>query len=210
MMRKLLGPLKRRDVHHFMDDILIATETWEQHMEALHAVLQRLEEANLSAKPSKCFIGFRQLTYLGHGIGNGKRWPEDANVQKVKDAKPPTTKKELRSYLGLCGFYRAYVPSYATIAFPLTEKTKKREPERVKWNSDCQAAFEELKQKLIQKPIIRMPDHSLPYVLRTDASDKGMGAVLLQDHGEGLQPIAYASKKFSETDSATPQWRKSA
>lgn len=200
MMRKLLNPLRRNDVYNFMDDILIATETWDQHLEALRAVLQRLKEANLAAKPSKCFIGFRELSYLGHNIGHGQRWPDDVNVKKVKDARPPETKKELRSYLGLCNFYRQYLPSYATIAFPLTEKTKKQEPDRIHWTPECQTAFQTLKQKLAEKPVIRMPNHDLPFVLRTDASDKGMGAVLLQDHGEGLQPIAFASKKFSETE----------
>ncbi|KAK7492185.1 hypothetical protein BaRGS_00016659, partial [Batillaria attramentaria] len=122
MMRKLLGPLKRNDVPHFMDDILIATETWEEHLEAVEAVLRRLEEANLAAKPSKCYFGFDQLTYLGHEIGNGKMWPENDKIEKVQQARPPTTKKELRAFLGLSGFYRQYIHGYATIALPLTEQ----------------------------------------------------------------------------------------
>ena len=200
MMRKLLGPLKRNDVHHFMDDVLIATETWDEHMEALTAIFRRLGEANLAAKPSKCYFGYSELPYLGHGIGRGKMWPEDEKIQKIRDAKPPKTKKELRSFLGLTGFYRAYIPGYAEIAVPLTDKTKKHEPERVKWDENCQRAFDGLKQRMVMKPVLCMPDHDLQFILRTDASDRGIGAVLLQDHGKGPQPIAYASKKFSETE----------
>ena len=200
MMRKLLQPLNREDVYHFMDDILIATETWEQHMDALRAVFQRLEQANLAAKPSKCFIGFSKLPYLGHEIGGGNIWPEEEKINKIRDANPPQTKKELRSFLGLTGFYRQYIPDYSTVAAPLTDKTKKDEPEKVKWNETCQEAFNELKRRLCQKPVLCMPDYDLEFILRTDASDCGLGAILMQEQGNGLQPIAYASKKLSETE----------
>jgi len=197
MMRKLLVPLNRKDVHHFMDDILIATTTWQDHLDALRAVLKRLKEANLSAKPSKCFLGFSELAYLGHEIGNGKMWPEEDKVEKIRDAKPPETKKELRAFLGLTGFFRSYVKDYSSIAAPLSDKTKKCEPEKVKWDAGCQKSFDTLKDKLTQRPVLCMPHYDQEFVLRTDASDRGMGAVLLQDQGQGLHPIAYASKKFN-------------
>ena len=196
MMRKLLGPLNRKDVHHFMDDILIASATWEEHIAAIKTVLKRLKEANLAAKPSKCYFRFSHLSYLGHEIGNGKKWPEDEKVEKILKAKAPETKRELRAFLGLTGFYRSYVSSYSEIAAVLTDKTKKQESEKVKWNQDCQTAFDTLKKKLAENPVLTIPDHQLPFVLRTDASDRGMGAVLMQDQGKGLQPIAYASKKL--------------
>jgi hypothetical protein len=201
MMRKLLLPLKRNDVHHFMDDILIATETWGEHLKALDAVVNALKEANLAAKPSKCFVGFDRLPYLGHEIGNGKMWPEDEKISKVKEATPPSTKKELRAFLGLTGFYRQYIKDYSSIATPLTDKTKKHESEKVKWDSDCQRSFDGLKESLCKKPVLCMPDHSLDFTLRTDASDRGLGAVLMQDQGRGLQPIAYASKKLNGAES---------
>lgn len=200
MMRKLLLPLNRKDVHHFMDDILIATETWEQHIEAVRAVLKRLKEANLAAKPSKCYFGYDQLSYLGHGIGNGKKWPEDDKVQKIRSAKPPKTKKELRSILGTTNFYRGYISKYAEIAAPLTDKTKKHEPEHIRWNEECENAFNTLKEKLADKPVVVMPDLEIPFVIRTDASDRGLGAVLLQDQGKGPQPVAYASKKLNDAE----------
>ena len=200
MMRKLLGPLKRDDVHHFMDDILIATETWEEHKEALRAVIRRLEEANLAAKPSKCYIGYDQLPYLGHEIGRGARWPEKEKVEKISNSKPPATKKEMRSFLGLTGFYRSYIPNYAQITAPLSDMTKKEKPEKLKWSEQETNSFRRLKQALCENPVLRMPDYEKQFVLRTDASDRGIGAVLLQEHENKLHPIAYQSRKLQNAE----------
>ena len=200
MMRKMLGPLLGKGVHHFIDDILIATKTWEEHVELLKAVLERMQQANVAAKPSKCYFGCDNLTYLGHEIGNGKRWPEDEKIEKIKFAKPPETKKELRSFLGLTGFYRQYVPNYSELALPLTDKTKKQEPDKIVWTHECQKSFEALKEVLCSKPVVHMPDPKLPFTLRTDASNRGIGAVLLQDFGEGLRPLAYASRKLNSAE----------
>ncbi|KAK7109283.1 hypothetical protein V1264_013350 [Littorina saxatilis] len=201
MMRKLLGPIRRQDVHHFMDDILIATETWEEHLVALRAVLQRLKEANLAAKPSKCYVGFDQLPYLGHEIGNGKRWPESDKVEKIRQAAPPTTKKELRSFLGLTGFYRQYIESYSSIAIPLTDMTKKDHPEKLRWNDSSKDSFEKLKNKICESPILCMPDNTKEFVVRTDASDRGIGAVLMQEKDGRLRPISYQSLKLKGAES---------
>ncbi|KAK7113091.1 uncharacterized protein [Littorina saxatilis] len=201
MMRKLLGPLKRDDVFHFMDDILIATESWEEHMVALKAVLQRLQDASISAKPSKCYVGYSELPYLGHGIGGGKRWPEADKVDKIKSATPPSTKKELRSFLGLCGFYRSYINSYASIAIPLTDMTKKSQPDKLKWDERSRQSFEKLKEAICKTPVLCMPDHEKEFVLRTDASDRGIGAVLMQEQDKTLRPLAYQSKKLNGAES---------
>ena len=195
-MRKLLGPLHRQDVHHFMDDILIATETWEEHMEALRAVLGRLAEANIAAKPSKVYIGYDQLPFLGHEIGAGQRWPETEKIEKIVDAPYPSTKKQLRSFLGLCSFYREYIPSFSTLSAPLTDLTKKNVPEKITWNAEAERSFIEMKTRISQRPVLRMPDHEKDYVLRTDASDRGLGAVLLQEHEGKLHPVAFQSKKL--------------
>ena len=200
MMRKLLLPLRRNDVHHFMDDILIATETWEEHLEALEAVLERIEEANLAAKPSKCFIGFDQLPYLGHGIGNGKRWPEEDKIEKVQKAETPQTKKELRSFLGLTGFYRSYVENYSKISATLSNMTKKDRPEKLKWTEEEKKSFEKLKEAICKGPILRMPDEDKEFVLRTDASNYSIGAVLMQEFEGKLHPIAYQSRKLLDAE----------
>ena len=197
MMRKLLRPCDQNSVSNFMDDLLIATETWEEHLMILTQVLSRLQECNLTAKPSKCHIGYQELSFLGHEVGQGTVKPEEDKIQKISQAQPPRTKKELRAFLGLAGYYRKFVPNFATIALPLTDCTKKGQPEKIIWSEACDRAFTTLKRKLSEKPIICIPDTKKPFVLRTDASDKGLGAVLLQDQGQGLQPIVYASKKLA-------------
>ncbi|KAK7089584.1 uncharacterized protein [Littorina saxatilis] len=200
MMRKLLEPMKSDDVEHFIDDIIVATETWEQHVEAVDAVLKRLEEVGLTAKPSKCYLGYSELDYLGHHVGQGMIMPDEDKIQKIRDANRPVTKKEVRAFLGLVGYYRRFVDNYAEISAPLTDLTKGGQPEKVKWNDECEAAFIKLKEKLISKPVLLLPDPSKPFVLRTDASDIAVGAVLMQDQGQGLQPLAYASKKLSKAE----------
>nr|KAG5688410.1 hypothetical protein BaRGS_001192 [Batillaria attramentaria]KAG5698105.1 hypothetical protein BaRGS_031795 [Batillaria attramentaria] len=197
MMRKLLAPLNRSDIDNFMDDVLIANEAKEEHMDALRALFLRLREVRLSARPSKCFLGFRELEYLGHRVGSGKLWPVDSKVDKIRGAARPTTKKELRAFLGLAGFYRRFVPHFSEIALALTDKTKGGQPNKVKWDENCERAFQTLKARLCSSPVVCLPQSDLPYILRTDASEKGLGAVLLQDQGQGPQPVAYASKKLT-------------
>ncbi|KAL8583208.1 hypothetical protein ACOMHN_053721 [Nucella lapillus] len=200
MMHKLLGPLKRDDIHNFMDDILVATETWETHLEALRAIFQRLCETRLTAKPSKCCLAFKELSFLGHQIGHGKMWPEEDKVEKLKKAEKPKSKKQVRAFLGLVGYYRKLVLNFAEIARPLTDLTKKGKFDKVEWTEECEKSFVELKEKLTSKPIVVLPDKEKQYVLRTDASDSGLGAVLLQETEGDLQPVAYASKKLSAAE----------
>ena len=117
-------------------------------------------------------------------------------MEKILSASRPTTKTQVRSFLGLVGFYRRFVPRFSEIALPLTEATKKSRPKVIEWTTDCARAFEELKQAFCEAPICCLPDLEQRFVLRTDASGTGLGALLLQDQGQGLQPIACASKKL--------------
>lgn len=200
MMRALLGPLERTDVHNFMDDILVASETWRQHLVALRAVFGRLQEANLSARPKKCFLGFKELSFLGHVVRKGEMRPEEDKLSRVRDSLPPKTKKEVRAFLGMVGYYRKFVANFAAIALPLTDLTRKFKPNDVIWTPDCEKAFRALKDRLLSKPVLQLPDLSQPFVLRTDASGRGLGAVLLQERAETLHPVAFASRKLSDTE----------
>ncbi|XP_076451106.1 uncharacterized protein LOC143286993 [Babylonia areolata] len=197
IMRRVLGPLQLDDAHNFMDDLLLATGTWNRHTEVLQQILCRLQEVQLSARPTKCQLGCPEISFLGHHLQGGQLHPEQDKVAKIREAHPPATKKELRAFLGLAGYYRRFVPKFSETALPLTNKTKGSEPNKVLWSDECQKAFDKLKEALINPPVLVLPDPSKTFVLRTDASGLGLGAVLLQDHGEGLQPIAFASKKLS-------------
>jgi len=200
MMRRLIQPLRMEEIDNFIDDILIATQTRERHLECLNALVNRLREAQLSARPSKCFLGFRKVEYLGYIVGNSQITVEPRKVEKIKNIARPTTKKQVRSFLGMVGFYRRFIPRFAEMALALTELTKGTKPQQVKWDDQCERAFAELKERLTSEPVCCLPDFSLPLVVRTDASGVGLGAVLLQDQGFGLQPIIFASKKLNDAE----------
>ena len=200
VMRRILEPLHNPEVHNFMDDVLVASEVWRQHLRSLRQVFQRLQQVNMSARPTKCLLGATQTSFLGHQVGEGKLWPEDDKVQRLVEADRPTNKKQLRSFLGLAGYYRKFVPGYSDIALPLTNRTKKTHPEKVRWDSEAESAFNRLKESLTCRPVLALPVQTEPFTLRTDASGTGLGAVLLQERDQRLHPIAYASKKLSEAE----------
>jgi len=116
-------------------------------------------------------------------------------VHQIVDAPVPKTKKQLRSFMGLAGYYRRFVPSYATVAAPLTDLSRKGSSNQLAWNVAQDLAFKQLKSMLSSKPVLR--DFSKAYILRTDASDVGLGAVLLQEHDDGVFPVMYLSRKLN-------------
>ena len=198
LMRIILSNLP--NVDSFVDDMWIFTETWRDHMTSLRQVLDRLRSAKLTAKPSKCMIGYDSIERLGHNIVGQTVRPQEDKIQAIRDAPRPSTKRQNKSFLGLAGFYRRLIPNFSSIASPLTDLTKKNRPNSIKdWQDHHERAFQTLKNRLTSSPILRLPvfQEGKPFVLRTDASDIGLGAVLLQDfEGEGRLPIAYASKKL--------------
>ena len=197
----LLNGLNNSGVHNFIDDILIGSDHWEDHVKAIEEVLARIDEAGLKVKPTKCYLGYQDVEFLGHHIGDGKMSPGENNLEKIKGALPPTTKKQVRSFLGLLNFYRRYIKGFAAKAKPLTDLTKKEEPDKVRWNEQCDKAFKELKEDLVSKPITKLPNLNEPFVLRTDASEYGIGAVLLQAEDDILKPVSFASRKLNAAES---------
>ncbi|XP_033758666.1 uncharacterized protein LOC117340982 [Pecten maximus] len=194
LMRKLLSGMQHID--NFLDDILIFTKTWEEHVRVLRTLCERLRDANLTARPSKCFVGFHSLECLGHIVGEDKLQPTPEKIAAIQAAARPTTKKQVRSFIGLANYYRKFIPNFATIAVPLTDLTKKGMPNHVQWTDAQENAFVSLKKHLTSTPILRLPDLEKTFTLRTDASDLGIGAILLQDTDDEMHPIAYASRKL--------------
>ena len=137
------------------------------------------------------------MDYLGHTLKHGNLAPDAAKIEQLKDAPQPTTKTEVRSFLGFAGYYRRHVPGFSTIALPLTDLTKKSAPNKVEWTDECEIAFQRLKRALTVESIVRLPDLECDFVLRTDASEAGLGAVLLQEHEGVLHPVAYGSRKLN-------------
>lgn len=198
LMRRVLHGLK--NIEHYIDDILVATDTWEEHLEALEGLFYRLQEAKLTIKPTKCEFGFHAVSFLGHKLGMGRISTKEEILEKIQEANPPKNKKEVQSFLGLTGFYRDFIPHYAEIADPLVELTKKGASNIVKWTKAQQDAFETLKQHMANPPILVAPNLESEFVLRTDASEKALGAVLLQENDNVLHPVFYASKRLLERE----------
>ena len=121
----------------YLDDLVIHNATWPEHLASLRNVLERLRTAGLTAKPSKCHFAMKECTYQGHIVGNGQVRPEIGKLTAVEDFPVPKTKKEVRTFLGLTGYYRKFVPCYASLAAPLTELTRSNAPTIVKWTTSC-------------------------------------------------------------------------
>ena len=194
MMRRAFDGVK--DADKFVDDLLAHTKTWDEHIYTLREIFARLRSARLNVRPTKCFIGFSDLEFVGHQIGNGTLRPSQDKVDEIMKAQRPQTKRQVRAFIGCIGFYRQFIPNFATIAVPLTDLTKKGQPNVVKWGNAQEAAFHTLKKLLSMDPILRVPDFNQPFILQTDASDNGLGAVLTQDFDDIRHPVAFASKKL--------------
>ena len=186
----------------FLDDILIYSKTLEEHEEHVRRVLEKLRKEKLYAKESKCELFKTEVEFLGHIVGrDGVRMMQD-KVQAVAEWPVPTKVGHVRAFLGTAGYYRKFIKDFSAIAAPLHNLTK--ESVRFDWTPACQEAFDHLKAALQQGPVLVLPDPSLPFVVHTDASGFAVGAVLMQDQGKGLQPIAFMSKKMLDAETRYP------
>ncbi|XP_076031117.1 uncharacterized protein LOC143019364 [Oratosquilla oratoria] len=193
-MRDVLHDVPGTEV--FVDDVLVHTESFEEHMVVLRKVLERLSAAGMTVKPSKTELGQTVIQYLGHTVGNGKCGCQEDKVKKIKEAPIPTTKKQVRAFVNLVGYYRQFIPEFAAVALPLHNLLKKSAPNRVSWGETEERAFQQLKSHLCNSPILQLPNPREPFTLRTDASQDAVGAVLLQEQDGWMYPVAYHSRKL--------------
>ena len=195
MMRKLLSGMQ--GVANYVDDVIVYSSTWDEHMYSLRELFSRVKKASLMVKPSKCRVACTQVDCVGHRVGEGQLTTQMDKVKRVMNAEVPLNKTQVRSLSGLVGYYRKFVNNFASLTAPLSDLTKNGKPDTVQWSDDLQKRFEEITSQLCNAPVLKLPDFDKDFVLRTDASDTGLGAVLLQKHGEMMFPIAYASKKLA-------------
>nr|CAB3504478.1 unnamed protein product [Digitaria exilis] len=172
----------------FIDDILIYSKNEEEHAEHLRIVLQRLRDHQLYAKFSKCEFWLQSVKFLGHTVSKDGISVDPTKVQEVLDWQPPTSIHEIRSFLGLAGYYRRFIPDFSRIAKPMTELLKKGV--KFEWNDKCEEAFHTLRRHLTSAPVLAQPDCTKPYDVYCDASGTGLGCVLMQEN----RVIAYASR----------------
>ncbi|XP_023814763.2 uncharacterized protein LOC111947970 [Oryzias latipes] len=195
LMDQVLGGLKDCACA-YLDDIVVYSATWEEHLRHLKKVLECLHAAGLTINPAKCAFARRETEYLGYTIGGGLIKPQVNKVQAIESCPLPQTRKQLRSFLGLAGFYHKFIPSFSARAAPLTDMTGSRCPNKIRWTTESVTAFRDIQQSLSKDPILHSPDFNKPFILQTDASQRGIGAVLLQYTSDDRHPVAYISRKL--------------
>ena len=162
----------------YLDDVIVFGRNFDEQLERLSKVFDRFRNANLKLKPSKCSLCQRNVEFLGHVVSEDGIAMQDEKISAIRDWPPCRNVTEMRAFMGLSGYYRRFVKDFSLIATPLYNLMKKGV--EFVWMKECQEAFDELKLKLMTGPILALPKNEGMYVLDTDASDFGLGAVLSQ------------------------------
>ena len=186
LMDHVLSGLHWETCLFYLDDIIVFSSTWEEHLARLRQVFERLRHADLKLGAEKCTFAAKEVSYLGHRVTEEGLLPDTALLASIKEIPPPKTATDVRSFLGLAGYYRRYVKNFATIAGPLHALIGKDAV--FHWSANCQSAFDRLKMLLTTSTITAFPDFSQPFRLYTDASTAGLGAILAQAR-EGRERI---------------------
>lgn len=206
LMNTVLAGLIYKSCAVYLDNIVVASRTFEQHLRDLEEVLARLRSAGLSIKLDKCQFCRKELTFLGYRVTKEGILPNEEKVKAVVDFATPVNAKQVRQFLGITSYYRRFIHEYARYAEPLFALT--RADVLFEWTQDCQNAVDFLKNKLMSAPILRFPQFSLPFFIHMDACDVGLGAALMQRNEQGRYcAVAYASRALhkSERPYSTPE-----
>ena len=202
LMHQSFRPFLDKFALVFLDDILIYSQTLEDHQDHVRQVLTVLRKEKLYAKESKCEFFKPEVEFLGHHVGRDGLRMMDDKIQAVRDWPTPTKVAHVRSFLGTAGYYRKFIKDFSKLASPLSELT--HNDVSFTWGDTQATAFQSLKDAMQRHPVLILPDPKLPFVVHTDASGFAVGAVLMQDQGKGLQPIAYLSKKMQPAETRYP------
>ena len=183
----------------YIDDVLVFSRTLEEHISNLKIVIERISEAALKLKPSKCCFVLNEVEYLGHLVTPQGLKPKEGLVKAVTQFPRPTDVSSVRRFLGLASYYRLFIKNFAKIAEPLRELTQKNVA--FHWTDSREAAMTTLEEKLTTAPVLAFPSFDRPFTVETDASISGVGAVLMQyQEDQKLHPVAYASRSLSAAE----------
>ena len=180
----------------YMDDILILNDTEEEHLELLEKVFKKLDEEGIKLKIQKCQIFTDRLTFLGYTVTANGLTMNTEKVNAITNMSIPTSKKQTQAFLGVINYYRIFIANFATIAEPLYKLLRKNVP--FNWTQEQTNAVNELKRNLESRPVVQFPDYTQKFYIFSDASNVGIGAVLMQKVDGKLHPIAYASKSLND------------
>ncbi|GKD52787.1 putative mitochondrial protein, partial [Tanacetum coccineum] len=201
LMNEVFKAFLRKFTLVFFDDILVYSQTTEDHVTHLQLVLETMRRHKLYAKLSKCVFGTTHVEYLGYVISKEGMSTKPNKVRAMQDWPILTTLKQLKGFLGLTGYYRRFIKGFASLSRPLTQLLKEN---AFKWNSEAQLSFEPLKKAMVEAPVLGLPDFNQPFVIEIDASRVGLGAVLQQKG----HPIAYLSKTLSPKHQSLSTYKK--
>ena len=205
LMQNCLGKLNLTYCLIYLDDVIVFSDTPEEHLRRMRVVFNRLHEHGLKLKPSKCEVFKSEINYLAHHVSQKGVLPSKKNLESIAQCPPPDTYTRVKSFVGLVGHYRHFIKGFAKIAAPLYDLTsgdnKDKKSEHVDLSPEAREAFDSLKAACLQAPILSFPDFNKLFLLETDASGRGLGAVLSQKQADGrYHPIAYASRVMNETE----------
>ena len=203
LMHKVLLGLNPKEgpdfVSVYIDDVLVFSPTPETHLEHLKKVINRIREAGLKLKPSKCCFVREEVEYLGHLLTPSGIKPNPKTTRAVTEFSVPQNLKQLRQFLGLSSYYRRFIKNFSTIAYPLNQLTRKER--QFVWSTECQESFDKLKSVLTTSPVLAYPAVEKPFVLETDASVRGLGAILSQEQPDGcIHPVGFASRSLTAAE----------
>ena len=198
LMERVLAGLSWHLCLLYLDDIIVHAPTLEEHIRRLRLVLDRLRAAGLKLSPKKCHLLQREVEFLGHVVNDKGVATDPKKVEAVSNWPVPQSPKDVRSFLGLCGYYRRFVRDFSRIAKPLHHLTEKGQ--QFQWTAGCQEAFDKLKSALTTAPVLAYPTRDDQFVLDTDASNTGTGAVLSQVQDGDERAIAYYSKTLNKAE----------
>jgi hypothetical protein len=190
LMNKVFMEYLDKFVVVFIDDMLIFSKNEEEHDEHLHFILQKLRENQLYAKLNKCKFWLKEVSFLGHIISEGGISVDPSKVKDVLSWKTLQTISDIRSFLGLAGYYRRFIEGYSKISKPMTKLLVKGDT--FEWTPRHETSFQELKKRLTMAPVLTMPDMEKPFLIYCDASGQGLGCVVMQDD----HIVAYASRQL--------------
>nr|XP_012235715.1 PREDICTED: uncharacterized protein LOC105679947 [Linepithema humile] len=197
LLDKLIGPEMEPFAFAYLDDIVIATPTFEEHLQWLERVLAKITTAGLTINPEKCEFCKTQVRYLGFIVQKEGLTVDPEKTQPILEYPAPRNIKQLRRLLGMASWYRRFIPQFATLSEPLTRLLKKNK--RWDWGEEQELAFERIKEHLTTAPTLACPNFEQPFALQTDASSVGLGAVLTQFLGGEERVIAFASRALTES-----------
>jgi hypothetical protein len=198
LMNKVLMKYLDKFVVVFIDDILVYSKDEEEHVEHLRLILQKLREHQLYAKLNKCEFWLRQVSFLVHIISEGGISVDSSKIQDVLSWEVPKNVMEVRSFLGLLGYYRRFIKGFSKFSKPMTELL--RRDKKFEWSAKCESSFQELKRRITTTPILVMTDMEKQFTIYCDASGQGLGCVLMQDG----HVVAYASRQLRKHEEHYP------